>query len=100
MSEVKVYTIVGGILGTIMLIGFGVIIYDMSFNYLDKNDQVIVHIPTNFVLESKEKIKIPELADCTLYTLIDESLAYPIRVIRCAGSTSTQVNDNISTVTE
>ena len=53
--------------------------------------------PLPFILESKVKIDIPGLEDCTLYTLTNETIAWPLRIVRCAGLVSiTEDNDNIS----
>lgn len=51
----------------------------------------------DFVLENKVKINIPELEDCTLYTLTYTYIASSIKVIRCTNSKSMQIN-NVSTI--
>jgi sensor domain CHASE-containing protein len=80
-------TIIGIIITVIVVILIVTFIY-MSYNNENKLTQTTL-TSTEFVLESKVKINIPELEDCTLYTLTYETIAWPIRVIRCANSIST-----------
>jgi hypothetical protein len=76
-------------------VGLGV--YAAYWQSYDSYNPAPPTAPLPFVLESKVKINVPELEDCTLYTLTNETIAWPLRIVRCADlATINENNDNIS----
>ena len=82
-------------LSTSVATGLGV--YAAFWQSPDAYNPAPITSPLPFVLESEVKIDIPGLEDCTLYTLTNETIAWPLRIVRCAGLISiNEDNDNIS----